>query len=59
MKPKNLKEHQISKEIHITNETEILKEPQISKEAHVTNEPQILKDDQLLMKPKFQTKSKF
>ena len=39
--PKNLKEHQISKQIQIKNESKNLKEPQISKETEITNEAQI------------------
>jgi hypothetical protein len=37
---KNLKEHQISKQIQIKNESKYLKEPQISKETEITNEAQ-------------------
>ena len=38
-----LKEHQISKQTHITNEPIILKDDQISNETHITNKPLIFK----------------
>ena len=44
MKPKNIKEHQISKETQMTNEPQILKQTQISKETQIMNEPQFLKE---------------